>query len=252
MNILGSLILVTLMSSCNENIAELEAPEVVNPNGKLISSYVVDDKWESSYSYNNDNTLKEIVFKTDGVLQYTETFTYENGKIVEAFKQDTNGANSQKKQFEYKGNLIVKERVYLNGELSETSEFSYTNDNFLEKIITKVTNNSLETTKTTTIEKFVGENKIKVTRTNVATHIISYDDKLTPLAAIPGYKPLVQIDHHGIAGNILLTEIFVGNKRTTTVATTITFGDDNKTVLSAKTTFKSKNLLETQEFKYTY
>lgn len=257
MKILWSLILTTLLFYSPKSEVDTNIQNDTSQDKKLIKSYVVDDKSGSFYAYyvyNDDNTLKEIVFKEDGVVKCTTSFKYKNGKIVALTKQKADGSNTEKKQFEYKGNLIVK-TISSCGNSSEMSEYKYDSDNFLKKITTKSTVNNYESLKTTYIEKLAG-NKIKVKRENVATHVISYDDKLTPESAIPGYKPLVLIDYNGISGNILLTEIYTGfdDKPSTTITPEIKFGSDGKTVLSSKITYSSpeKDFLETQEFKYNY
>lgn len=249
MKVLWSLILVILLCSCAQNEENVVTPpNNTTPNGTLIKSYTINNQWEYAYAYNSNNTLREVSFKEEGTLKHTEVYTYENGKIVELVKQDANGANTTRKQFEYEGNLIVKQTLFLNGELFETSNFSY-NEDTLERIVATRTVNNLTTTETTTIQK-VGENKIRVKKTNRADHVITFDDKVMPQAIIPGYKALVQISNNGLTNNILLKEIFVGDTRTTTITTDFEYNEE--VVISSKTTFKANNLLEVQEFKYTY
>lgn len=244
MKILWTIMFTILLYACNKN--------EVNAEGKLLQSYVVNDEWETTYHYNADNTLKELVFKTDGEEQYKELFTYKNGKIVESLKQCTNGETTVSKKYEYKGDLIVKQIEHTNESSIRISYFEYNKNNFLEKITTKESINGYEKSTTTTIEKLPEENKIRVSRTNIATHIITHDDKVMPEALISGYRPIVRINNNGIAGNMLLTEIFVGDECTTTIKTAIEFDSDNVTVLNSETTFESTQMNEIQEFKYNY
>lgn len=252
MKILWSVMLTVLLCSCNNSEADAVTPGKINTEGKLIQSYVVNDKWECFYKYNDDNSLQAIVYKTEGVVQCTVSFTYKNGKIVESLKKAADGSNTVKKQFEYKGDLIVKQVEYINGELFETSQYKYDSDDFLEQITTKRSENSYNYTKITSIEKFAGENKIKVKRTGVATHIITYDEKLRPECSIPAYQAIAKINNNGISGNILLTEIIVGNKVSTKIDADFEFNDDGNTVQSSNITYQSDNFLESQELEYTY
>lgn len=221
-----------------------------NPDGKLIKSYVLDDKIECSYIYNDNNTLKKIVFKVDGKVDFTESYTYENGKIVGSFKKKADGSSMTNKQYEYKNNLIVKEIININGELFETRYFKYNKDNFLEKITIKKNDGWKEHTTTTSIEK-LSENKIKVKTTNVYPRIVTFDNKLRPQAAIPGYLPIVRINHDGITGNILVLNTYSGKKVSTNVESDHKF-DNNGNLLSTKITYKYKGEVNTQKFKYNY
>lgn len=243
--------ITALLFACNKSEADAVTPNDTNQKGKLIQSYIMDDKFESIYIYNDDNTLKEIVFKENGVTKCTESFTYKNGKIVASIKKKADGSQTTKKQFEYKENLIVKRIIQLNNNSTYTNHYTYNKDNFLEKIVEKSNINGYKSSTTKTIEK-LAENKIKVEKTNVATHIITYDENLSPECLIPGYKTLVQVINDGISGNVLLTEIFPGNKCTTTIKTDIQFDNDGKTILGSTTTYKAKNLDESQVREYKY
>ena len=252
MKILWAALFTVLLCSCNNSEADAVTPNKMSTEGKLIRSYVVNDKWECFYKYDDDNSLREIVYKTDGVVQCTESFTYENGKIVESLKIAADESTKVKKQFEYKGNLIVKQVEYINGELFETTQYKYDSDDFLKQITTKRSENSYNYTKITSIEKFADEYKIKVKRTGVATHIITYDEKLRPECSIPAYQAIVKINNNGISGNILLMEIFVGDKVSTKIDADFEFNDDGNTVQSSNITYQSDNFLESQELEYTY
>lgn len=252
MKFLWSLLITAVLCSCNKSEADAVTPVENNTNNKLIQSYTLDDKYESIYKYNDDNTLKEIIFKEDGAVQCFETFTYEDGKIVASIKKKADGSCSTKKQYEYNGNLIVKRIEQLDDKSTYTNHYYYNKDNFLEKVVEESEINGYKSSKIKTIEKLVGENKIRVEKTNIATHIITYDENLSPECSIPGYQPLVRIINNGIAGNILLTEIFPGDKCTTTIKTDVNFADDGKTILNSSTTFKAKNLDEKQVMEYTY
>ena len=252
MKILWSLILTTLMLSSPKNEIITGTQNNLNTGIKLLKSYVVDNKWGSFYTYNDDNTLKKIVFKEDGVEKCSTIFTYKNGKIVELLKKKAGKEFVTKKQFEYKGDVIVKETMHTNGKLSEITQFEYDKNNFLKKISEKrIYDNKYESSRIKFIEK-LAENKIKVERANVATHVITFDEKLTPESTILGYKPLVQISNNGIVGNILLTEIYPGEECTSTVESDFEFDKDGKTLLSSKVRHKSTYLDETQNFKYNY
>lgn len=244
--------LTVILLSCDNNEVDAVTPNNTNLEGKLIRSYQVNNKWEYNYKYHEDNSLKEVVFKTDGVVQFTESYRYENGKIIESLKQTADGSNTVKKQYEYKGNLIVKQIEDVNGESLETSYFKYDDNNFLEKITLKGSSKGYEYSKITSIEKIAGENKLRVEREGVATHVISYDDKSAPLCVIPGYKPIVQIENSGISGNILLREIYLGNDCSTVIKADIVFDEDGKSILNSEISYKSKDLDETQEIKYNY
>lgn len=255
MKILWPIILTILMFSGSKSVVNTNNQSNSSQDKKLIKSYVVDNKWGSFYTYNVDNTLQGIVYKEDGVVQCTEVFTYKKGKISELLKKNTKSGVVVKKHFKYKRGLIVKQTRYEDGKLSSTTQFLYDKNNFLKEISEKGVHNKYEYSKTTYIEK-IAENKIRVKRENVATHIITYDDKQTPESVISGYKPLVQINNNGIAGNVLLTEIYTGsdNKPSTTITPEIKFDSDGETVLSSKITYSSpeKKFLEIQEFKYNY
>jgi hypothetical protein len=250
MKILWSLLLTAILCSCNKSEVDAVTPNNNNTNGKLIRSYSIDDKWEYTYRYNNDNTLQEIVFKVDGEVQFTESFKYENGRIIESLKRGFDDPKTIKKQFEYKGNLIVKQIEDINGETSEISHFKYDN-NILKKISLQGSNNGYEYSKITLIEK-LAENQVKVTRKGVADHVITYDENEAPLCRIPGYKALLQINNNGISGNILLTEIYLGDELSTVIDADLEFDANGKTVIGSKTTFKSKQLDEVQVRKYKY
>ena len=252
MKILWTIMLTVLLYACNKNEVNAVSPIKINLEGKLLQSYVVNDEWETTYHYNADNTLKEIVFKTDGEEQYKESFTYKNGKIVESLKQSTDGVKKTTKQYEYKGDVIVKKIERLNDGSIYTSYYKYDKNNFLEKITTKESINSYEKSTTTTIEKLPETNKIRVSRTGVATHVITHDDKLMPEALMPGYRPIVRINNNGLTGNILLTEIYPGDECTSTIKADIEFDTDGTTVLQSKKTFKSARMNEVQAFKYNY
>jgi hypothetical protein len=253
--------LIVLFYSCDKNQYDPSEPNNTNQEKKVILSYTINDDFSETfnegYEYifiaNDDNTLKNIMFKADSEIKHIESFKYKNGKIIELIKQSTDGLNLEKKQFEYEGDLIVKQIIYLNGELMETAQFMYNNDDFLETIITNRLNNSLENTRTTRIKKLPGEHKISVERMGVATHIISYDEKLSPLATIPTYKPLVKINNNGLTGNLLLTQVCGVDKCTDSVLTNFEYDNDDQTVLSATTTFhRFDEILGTRLIEYTY
>lgn len=254
MKFLWSILCLTIICSCSINNDDIiTPPDNTNLNEGLIKSYIINNKWEHSYTYNDNKTVNKIVFKIDGAVQFTESFSYKNGKIVESLKQNVDGVNSTKKEFEYEGDLIIKLTEHINGVLYSVSSFNYNNEGLLEKITSDITDNNLDFTRITTIAKLPNENKIRVTRTGVSTHIISYDQKLTPQSAIPEFKPIIQISNNGITGNILLTKVFVGNTCTSTVKTDYEFDKDGKTVINSTTTFKRYNeLLGTQIFSYEY
>ncbi|MCT4586626.1 MAG: hypothetical protein N4A71_02275 [Carboxylicivirga sp.] len=241
MKIIWAVMSMILLFTCAQSEVKAAVISNINQGGKLIQSYTVDDQWETIFNYNADNTLKEIIYKTDGEVKCTKIFTYKNGKIVESLLHTADGATTVTMQYEYKGDVIVKKTERSNDGSIITSNFKYDKDNFLEKITTTKSFNSYESTTVTTIEKLPEENKIKVSKTNVATHVITYDDTLAPEAAIPEYQPIVRIMNNGMAGNILLKEIFSGDECTTTIRTDIQFEDDGTTVLSSKTTTKSIN-----------
>jgi len=259
MKILWSLLLAALLISCSKSDSDAlpsdhtQTPsDNTNQGGKLIQSYLINKKWEYKYNYNQNKRLDNIEFEEDGQLQYTETFTYDQGKIVASVKKDTDGSNTTKKQFEYKDDLIVKQKVNVNDESFETYHFYYNKNKFLERVLIEAVNNGAETTTNVYLEKLGNENKIRVKKDRVATHVISYDDKLAPLSNIPAYQPIVKIDNNGIIGNILLTEIFVANKCSTKIEEEFTFDKDKKTILSSRITYRygNKVISRGKEYKY--
>jgi hypothetical protein len=242
--------LAVLFCSCSKSEALARVSNNTNAAETQIRSYVVNDKWEYNYTYNADQTLKELNFYTDGELQFTEIFTYKKGRIVESLKDKADASLSVKKQYEYKGDVIVEQRIYTNGILSEIFHYEYNKENIMEKVTCKKISNSYESTQKTVITKLAEENKIKVEREGVATHVLTYDDNITPLATIPAYKAIVQINNHGLAANTLLNEIYVGDKCSTRVEEDLEW--DGNQLLGSTISYKHADKVHIQETKYEY
>ncbi|WP_196888823.1 hypothetical protein [Aureivirga sp. CE67] len=253
MKYLWSLLIVVVLSSCSTNDDVETTSDTINSTVDLIKSYSVNDKWKTFYHYNDDNTLEKIIFKEDGVEQFVETFTYENDKIIESVKESSDGTTYELKKYEYNEDVIIKKIVHINGELSETSTYEYENER-LKKIITIISGNSLETTKTITIEKVPNENKINVESDNLAAiHVISYDEKLSPQSEILGYKPIVMITNNGISNNILLNNIYVGEELTSKIESEFEFINDGEKLSNANTKYyRFMDLIGTQHFSFEY
>lgn len=140
-------IFCTLLLSCSKDDGDVGDHPSINgslpvkvtrnyPNGDIFS--------RSTFTYDSQKRRKTMRYE-DQENAYTQTITYESGKIIDVFDYDAIGKPEEKHVHTYNANGVVKEEVYHNNTLFFIIDWFYRPDGGKEKRVKNAKGELVET-----------------------------------------------------------------------------------------------------------